>query len=273
MLPSLASGDQAGRESSAETHHQRGWESLSGTLPRFHNRARRDSLNPRPFDMTMRSTAAEASPSISHVDQGSPYPAGASVLLDRDGVVNFQRTGRYVHSWPDFEFLPRALDAFRALAHAGVSTYVATNQGGVGRGHLTAGALADVHDRMAEAIRDAGGRLDAIAHCPHAPDDGCRCRKPRPGMLFGLASRFGIDLSASFFIGDNVTDLEAGVAAGCRTILVGTGEGVRSAGRLGINEPFTGFTGLEPPPIGGLVGVAGDILDAVHAAIARRAAG
>jgi D-glycero-D-manno-heptose 1,7-bisphosphate phosphatase len=128
------------------------------------------------------------------------------------------------------------MSAFIALAKAGIPTFVVTNQGGVGRGFLTPRSLEDIHNRMAALIRDAGGRLDSIIHCPHAPSAGCLCRKPRPGMLYTLADRFSVQLEASTFIGDNVTDLEAGSAAGCATVLVGTGEGRRSAERLGLQN-------------------------------------
>lgn len=178
-----------------------------------------------------------AFPIVSHVvAYAEPAAAEAAVCIDRDGVVNTQQTGKYVHSWQDFSFLPNALETFVALRQAGVPTFIVTNQGGVGRGFVSATALEAIHDQMAEAIYKSGGRLDAIIHCPHSPEAGCPCRKPKPGMLFTLANQFHVRLDSSTFIGDNVTDLEAGRDAGCRTILVATGEGRRSAKRLGLPD-------------------------------------
>lgn len=209
-------------------------------------------------------------PVVSHVGPDRATAASVAVFVDRDGVVNEQRTGKYVHSWSDFTFLPDAIDAFVALAEAGIATFVVTNQGGVGRGFLSAASLDDIHHRMVSAIREAGGRLDAIIHCPHAPAAGCNCRKPRPGMLIELASRFALRLDRATFIGDNVTDLEAGRDAGCTTILVATGEGVRSAARLGIASPQgSGAADVQCIAMPGLRAVAPGLAAAVAYLIER----
>ena len=218
-------------------------------------------------------------PITSHIDPAYLAVSGPAVFIDRDGVVNEQRTGKYVHSWRDFVFLPGAIDAFVALAAAGLPTFVVTNQGGVGRGFLTARSLEDIHDRMAALIRGAGGRLDAIIHCPHSPESRCKCRKPRPGMLHALAERFAVQLDASTFIGDNVTDLEAGRDAGCETILVSTGEGRRSAERLGLQSlrgdayPWTNAeyaTPVRSNEMDGLVATAPNLSSAVLHIIGTR---
>lgn len=189
---------------------------------------------------------------------------GGAILLDRDGVVNVQHTGKYVHSWSDFAFMPRALEAFVVAATYDLPIFVVTNQGGIGRGFFTAEALEDVHNRMISAITDIGGRIDGVVHCPHAPSAGCPCRKPQPGMILALQHRFGIDLATSIFIGDNLTDLQAGDAAGTRTILVGTGEGAKSCNALGIaTPPSAGFRQERLPTVPSLLGVACDILDGI----------
>ena len=213
-------------------------------------------------------------PTISHVDLTANSHAAAAVFVDRDGVVNEQQTGKYVHSWQDFVFLPEVLDAFVALKRADTPTYIVTNQGGVGRGFLSAASLDDIHDRMVQIIRSAGGRVDAIIHCPHAPTAGCPCRKPRPGMLFALADRFGIQPRDATFIGDNVTDLEAGRDAGCTTVLVATGEGRRSAERLGLPafqaSPGAAAEYVRSHAMPGLVGMAPTLSAAVNLVIAMR---
>ena len=220
------------------------------------------------------SDAKTLHPTISHVDlMANPHDA-AAVFVDRDGVVNKQQTGKYVHSWQGFVFLPEVLEAFVALRRADTPTYVVTNQGGVGRGFLSAASLNDIHDRMVQTIRGAGGRVDAIIHCPHAPNAGCPCRKPRPGMLYALADRFGIGLPGATFIGDNVSDLEAGRDAGCTTVLVATGEGRRSAVKLGLSAfqgssgAATAFSASHAMP--GLVGMAPTLSAAVNFVLAMR---
>ncbi|MGH2354185.1 MAG: D-glycero-beta-D-manno-heptose 1,7-bisphosphate 7-phosphatase, partial [Chloroflexota bacterium] len=154
------------------------------------------------------------------IDAGRP-----AVFLDRDGVINENLDGAYVRTWEAFRFLPGAVESIVALSQAGHPVVVVTNQGGIGRGHMTAAALDDIHARMVAAIRASGGLVDAVLYCPHHPDDGCECRKPRPGLLQRAACELGLDLSRSVFVGDHLTDLQAAVAAGCRPILVLTGRG------------------------------------------------
>jgi histidinol-phosphate phosphatase family protein len=144
------------------------------------------------------------------------------VFLDRDGVINRKAPeGRYVTSWAGFHFLPGALDALALLAAAGVPLIVVTNQRGIARGALTAADLADIHARMQEAVSGAGGRLDAIYHCPH--EGPCRCRKPETGMFQDAAARFGLALERTAVIGDQPTDMEAARRIGALALLVGGG--------------------------------------------------
>ena len=213
-------------------------------------------------------------PTISHVHPTANTQPAAAVFIDRDGVVNEQHTGKYVNSWRDFAFLPGALDAFAALCQADTPTFIVTNQGGVGRGFLSAASLDDIHNRMVQAIRSTGGRVDAIIHCPHAPTAGCPCRKPRPGMLLTLADRFKVGLEDATFVGDNITDLEAGRDAGCTTMLVATGEGRRSAERLGLpafpsaEDVAAQYVKCQAMP--GLVGMARNLSAAVSLVLAMR---
>jgi D-glycero-D-manno-heptose 1,7-bisphosphate phosphatase len=159
-----------------------------------------------------------------------------AVFLDRDGVINENLDGSYVHCWADFRFLPGALEAVAALSRAGYAVVVVTNQAGIARGRMTEAALRAIHDQMIAAVAAAGGRLDAVLYCPHHPDDGCACRKPRPGLFYRAAAELGLDLARSAFVGDTVTDLQAGLAAGCRPILVLTGLG-RRARELAAADP------------------------------------
>lgn len=147
--------------------------------------------------------------------------ATRTVFLDRDGVINRKaRDGGYVLSWPEFEFLPGALDALRLLTEARYRLIVVTNQRCVARNLITEPELCALHERMLAAIESAGARLDAIYYCPHA-EAACECRKPGVGMfLRARAECPDIDFAHSVVIGDSLTDIEAGQRLGCRTILV-----------------------------------------------------
>jgi len=148
----------------------------------------------------------------------------SAIFLDRDGVINRDRPG-FVKSWDEFEFLPGVLRALQLLAASPYAIVIITNQSAVGRGLLTLRTLDEIHARMVQVIREAGGRIDAIYYCPHHPDVGCMCRKPRPGLLLQAARDLDLCLSRSWLIGDSPRDLQAAAAVGVRAVLVRTGHG------------------------------------------------
>lgn len=144
-----------------------------------------------------------------------------TVILDRDGVLNEKsERARYVTGPDEFRWRPGALDALRMLTQAGYRVVIASNQAGIGRGDMTEGDLEAVHAKMRREAEQAGGRIDAIYHCPHGWDEGCECRKPRPGMLFQAQREHHLDLTRTYFIGDDERDAEAASAAGCRFAMV-----------------------------------------------------
>ncbi len=149
-------------------------------------------------------------------------PRNRTVIVDRDGVLN-RRLERSVRAWSDFEFLPGSVEAVATLTRAGFHVVVVTNQANLGRGLLEPGTLEDIHQRMTEALNDAGGDIAAIYVCPHLPADSCDCRKPRPGLLLRAASELGFDLAQTWAIGDSAGDVEAAVRAGARPLLVLSG--------------------------------------------------
>ncbi len=144
------------------------------------------------------------------------------VILDRDGTIN-RASDEFVKSPEEWEPLPGALEAIGRLNHAGYHVVLATNQSGLGRGLFDMAALNSVHARMVKALAAHGGRIDAVFYCPHAPDEGCHCRKPEPGLLEQIAERYGIALQGVPYIGDSLRDMQAAVAAGCAPHLVCTG--------------------------------------------------
>lgn len=148
------------------------------------------------------------------------------VILDRDGVLNCEaHGGGYILGPEEFCWMPGALEALALLRRAGVYVSVATNQSGVGRGLMTLAQLEAVHERMrADAARE-GGALGAVLFCPHAPDDGCACRKPAPGLIREALSRSGFIAAESLVVGDDFRDLDSAVRAGVKAALVRTGKG------------------------------------------------
>lgn len=149
--------------------------------------------------------------------------AGHTVFLDRDGVIN-RDSPDYITSWDPFVFLPGSLAAIGRLTAAGAAVIVITNQSAVGRGMMDAATLDGIHRNMCRAVAEQGGRIDAVFHCPHHPDEKCACRKPEPGLIRQAQRRFNLDLAAATMIGDSARDIQSGIRAGCgRTILVRSG--------------------------------------------------
>ena len=160
-----------------------------------------------------------------------------AVVLDRDGVIN--REGAPFVLRPDqVQLLDGVGEAIACLNGAGFAALVASNQSCVGRGLITEEQLALVTAAVDEEIASHGGRIDAWYICPHAPDEGCECRKPRPGLLLQAAADWGFDLARTFFVGDARRDAEAARAAGMRPALVRTGKGGEGADGGGPDPVF-----------------------------------
>lgn len=148
-----------------------------------------------------------------------------TVFLDRDGVINVDSPD-YIKSWAEFSFIPGSLEAIARLTEAGIRVVIITNQSAVNRGMIPLTELETMHRNLCQTVADRGGRISDIFLCPHRPDEGCVCRKPKPGLIFSARDRYGIDLSSAVMVGDSVKDILAGQAAGCgRTVLVKTGNG------------------------------------------------
>jgi D-glycero-alpha-D-manno-heptose 1-phosphate guanylyltransferase len=153
---------------------------------------------------------------------GMPAPR-AVVFLDRDGTIN-----REVHhlSDPDqLELLPGAAEGMRTLRNAGFKLVVVSNQSPIGRGMFTEDRLREINARLAEMLAAEGIEIAGWYWCPHAPWEGCTCRKPAPGMFWKARDEMGVILEESWMIGDRLADLNAGRQVGARTILVATGYG------------------------------------------------
>ena len=152
------------------------------------------------------------------------------VILDRDGTIN-EDSADYVKTPEEWKPLPGALEAIARLNHAGWHVVIASNQSGLGRGLFDVSTLNAMHAKMHKMLAAVGGRVDAVFYCPHAPDEGCRCRKPEPGLFEQIGERYGLDLQGVPVVGDSARDVLAGAAAGCEPHLVLTGKGAAYRGR------------------------------------------
>jgi D-glycero-D-manno-heptose 1,7-bisphosphate phosphatase len=160
-----------------------------------------------------------------------------TVFLDRDGTIN-EEVG-YLDDPYRLRLIPGAAEAIRLLNNAGILVIVVSNQAGVGRGYFSAATVEAIHQQLAKQLVDHSAYVDDIYYCPHHPNEGCECRKPKAGMLLQAARKHGIDMRRAFIVGDKVSDLDAGRQVGCRTVLVltGYGEQAREAFNNSIFQP------------------------------------
>lgn len=165
-----------------------------------------------------------------------------AVFLDRDGTINIER--EFLHRPEEFQFIPGAAQAIRLLNKAGFRVIVVTNQSGIARGYYDEAAVNRLHRYMDGELIRFGASVDAYYFCPHHPEyksdvngKTCVCRKPLPGMLIKAAADFSLDIPASFIIGDRLADVQAGLNAGCRPLLVRTGYGAEEAANLPAGVP------------------------------------
>jgi D-glycero-D-manno-heptose 1,7-bisphosphate phosphatase len=145
-----------------------------------------------------------------------------AAFLDRDGTLNVRPAEQeYVTTPADFRLLPGALEGVATLARCGYTPVVVSNQRGIGRGLVDRGTLDETERLIQTGLEPLGARVAAFSYCPHLIEDDCDCRKPRPGLLLRAAEELDLDLAASWMIGDSPSDIEAGLAAGCRPAFVG----------------------------------------------------
>jgi len=146
------------------------------------------------------------------------------VILDRDGVIN-RDSPAFVKSTDEWIPLPGSIRAIAALDRAGFTVTIASNQSGISRGLFDRNALRSMHRKLRRLVATEGGHVDRIVVCPHGPDDGCACRKPRAGLLRRLGRHYKTSLDGVPVIGDSLRDLQAAARAGARPILVRSGNG------------------------------------------------
>ena len=176
------------------------------------------------------------------------------IFLDRDGVINEDRDD-YVKSWSEVRFIKGVRPALKKFYRAGIPVIVITNQAAVGRGIIDESDVRDIHTRMGQAVKKAGGAIFRFYYCPHHPDDHCRCRKPRSGLLKQAGRDLQLDLKGCLFVGDALRDIQAGKRAGCRTLLVKTGQGEKTLQKI-----LTRQTRISPDWICDDLGAAAELM-------------
>jgi D-glycero-D-manno-heptose 1,7-bisphosphate phosphatase len=153
------------------------------------------------------------------------------VMIDRDGVIN-EDSGEFIKSVAEWRPIRGSLEAIAALHRGGWKVTVVTNQSGVGRGLYDEATLGEIHEHMRERVRAAGGELAGVYYCPHLPDAGCDCRKPKPGMFRALERDLKVSVVGAPYIGDRISDVVAAEAVGALPMLVRTGTGAATAAML-----------------------------------------
>ena len=144
-----------------------------------------------------------------------------AVFVDRDGTLN--PDVNYLSSPDAFALFPQVPESVAELNRAGLKVILVTNQSGIARGYFSLGDLDAIHAKLESDLALAHARLDDVFCCPHHPDDGCRCRKPNPGMIEQATARHAIDVSRSYVVGDQLCDVELAHRVGAKGILVMTG--------------------------------------------------
>ncbi len=146
------------------------------------------------------------------------------LVIDRDGVIN-EEAEDFVKTPAEWIPIPGSLEAIARASKAGVRCVVMSNQSGLARGLLNIETLNAIHRKMSNMLWKMGGSVEAVFFCPHGPDEGCACRKPRPGMLEQIQKRTQVPFHAMAVIGDRATDVEAAQTVNAQPVLVKTGHG------------------------------------------------
>lgn len=150
-----------------------------------------------------------------------------AIFLDRDGTINKYKG--FITSPEELELIDGVAEAISIMNEKGYLVIVITNQPVIARGECTLDTLQEIHNKMETLLGEKGAYIDSIFYCPHHPDKGfkgeraeykkiCECRKPKPGMILEAAKRFNVNLSNSYMVGDSISDIEAGKAAGCKVV-------------------------------------------------------
>ena len=153
------------------------------------------------------------------------------VFIDRDGVINVD-LWKYVENWKEFKFEKGALDALKVLTDKGFEIFIISNQAGVGDGIFSEAAMWQVHEKMVAAMTKREIKIRGARYCIHGKNKKCDCRKPKTQLLEKAVTNIQFDRDRTYFVGDKMSDLEAGRNFGVKTILVRTGYGAKTEKKL-----------------------------------------
>lgn len=167
------------------------------------------------------------------IEQPEQVKSSRFVLLDRDGVINIDRSD-YVKSLLECQLIPDAAAAIALLNKLGFRVLVISNQACIGRGIVSAARLRQINQHLAALVFDGGGIIEAFFVCPHAPEAGCQCRKPAPGLIDQAQQHYGFETVNTAFVGDSRRDVDAAFAAGCKPVLVESGKPLVAVSKAGI---------------------------------------
>ena len=142
-----------------------------------------------------------------------------AVFFHRDGVINKERKD-YVKNIDELEIFSNIVEPIKKLKNSGFMIIVVTNQSAINRGLTTQKKIDEIHLTVQEYLIPHKTRIDKFYYCPHRPDENCTCRKPKPGLLFKAKNELHLDLQSSWLIGDNDTDIQAAITAGCKAIKI-----------------------------------------------------
>lgn len=160
------------------------------------------------------------------------------MFIDRDGVINEDPIGDYIKSWKEFRFISGAVEAMKRLAQNGFEIIILSNQAGVGDGVFKESALHNITRNMLAELKKSGVEIKKVYYCLHGKEADCGCRKPKTGLFEQAARDIAFDPSDTYFIGDKLTDVQAGKNFGIKTIFVLTGHGAYDRPKLkNGNEP------------------------------------
>jgi len=147
------------------------------------------------------------------------------IFLDRDGVINEDKIGGYIEKWSDYHFIPGVLESMKRLRDDGFKIIIISNQAGIGDGVYKVEALNEITEKMTSVMHKAGIDIAGTYYCLHGQDEGCSCRKPEPGLFKQAARDFDFVPEITYFVGDKVTDMQAGKSFGLKLLFVLTGHG------------------------------------------------
>lgn len=134
-----------------------------------------------------------------------------AIFFDRDGVINIDT--HYLHKIEDFEFTPNVIDCLKDVSQS-YSLFIITNQSGIGRGYFSEKQYETLTNWLIKELKQNAIHIQDIYHCPHSPEENCKCRKPKPELIYKAKETYNIDLSKSWMVGDKLSDLECGYNAG-----------------------------------------------------------